>query len=123
MKMCLVVDDSRVVRKVARRILEALDFDTAEAGDGAEALVFCKAAMPDAILLDWGMPNMDGLEFVRLLRQEPGGDAPVVVFCAAESEPDKIILALNEGAAEYIMKPFTADGLREKLTLLGLGVG
>ncbi len=120
MKMCLVVDDSRVVRKVARRILEALDFDTAEAGDGAEALVFCKAAMPDAILLDWGMPNMDGLEFVRLLRQEPGGDAPVVVFCAAENEPDKIIQALNEGADEYIMKPFDGDIVACKLTRAGL---
>lgn len=120
MKMCLVVDDSRVVRKVARRILEALYFDTAEASDGAEALVFCKATMPEAILLDWGMPNMDGLEFVRLLRQEPGGDAPIVVFCAAENEPEKIAEALDAGADEYIMKPFDGDIVACKFSQAGL---
>ena len=64
MKICLVVDDSRVVRKVARRILEGLDFEIAEAGDGMEALVFCRAAMPDAVLLDWAMP-------VRYIRPPP----------------------------------------------------
>ncbi len=118
--MGLVVDDSRSVRKVARRILEALDFETAEAVDGMEALAFCKAAMPDAILLDWAMPNMDGLEFLRLLRREPGGDAPVVVFCAAENEPARIAEVLEAGADEYIMKPFDGDIVASKFTLAGL---
>jgi two-component system chemotaxis response regulator CheY len=120
MKMGLVVDDSRSVRKVARRILEALDFETAEAVDGMEALAFCKAAMPDAILLDWLMPNMDGIEFLQLLRQEPGGDGPVVVFCAAENEPAKIAQALEAGANEYIMKPFDGDIVASKFALAGL---
>ncbi len=120
MRMCLVVDDSRVVRKVARRILESLDFDTAEACDGSEALLFCKAAMPEAILLDWAMPNMDGLEFVKLLRQEPGGDAPVVVFCAAENDPARIAEALDGGADEYIMKPFDGDIVACKFGQAGL---
>lgn len=120
MKMCLVVDDSRVVRKVARRILESLGFETAEAADGVEAIAFCKAAMPDAILLDWAMPNMDGLSFVRLLREEPGGEAPTVVFCAAENEPVKIAEALDGGADEYIMKPFDGDIVAYKLTQAGL---
>ena len=75
MKTCLVVDDSRVIRKVARRILEDLGFEVAEAGDGADALAWCRTTMPDAILLDWNMPGMDGLAFLRHLRLEPGGDA------------------------------------------------
>lgn len=120
MKMCLVVDDSRVVRKVARRILEALDFETAEAADGYEALAFCKAAMPDAVLLDWAMPNMDGLEFVQRLREEPGGDQPVVVFCAAENEPARIAEALDKGADEFIMKPFDGDIVACKFSQAGL---
>ncbi len=119
-KMCLVVDDSRVVRKVARRILEALDFETAEACDGAEALAFCRTAMPDAILLDWYMPNMDGLEFLCTLRGEPNGDQPVVVFCAAENEPERIAEALAQGADEFIMKPFDGDIIAYKFSQAGL---
>jgi len=120
MKMCLVVDDSRVVRKVARRILEGLDFEIAEAADGMEALAVCRAAMPDAVLLDWGMPVMDGLEFLRRLRQEPGGEAPVVVFCTSENEPERIAEALGAGADEYIMKPFDGDIIEAKFAQAGL---
>lgn len=120
MKICLVVDDSRVVRKIARRILEGLDFEIAEAGDGMEALAFCRAAMPDAVLLDWAMPVMDGLEFVRRLRQEPGGEAPVVVFCTSENEPVRIVEALEGGADEYIMKPFDGDIIEAKFAQAGL---
>jgi two-component system chemotaxis response regulator CheY len=120
MKICLVVDDSRVVRKVARRILEGLDFEIAEAGDGMEALAFCRAAMPDAVLLDWSMPVMDGLEFVRRLREEPGGDSPVVVFCTSENDPDRIADALAGGADEYIMKPFDGDIIEAKFAQVGL---
>ncbi len=119
-KMCLVVDDSRVVRQVARRILEALDLEAAEACDGQEALSFCRAAMPDAVLLDWGMPVMDGLEFLMRLRREPGGQAPIVVFCTAESEPAKIAQAMDGGADEYIMKPFDGDIIAAKLQQAGL---
>ena len=76
MKHCLVVDDSRVVRKVARKILEELKFEISEAEDGAIALAACRSGMPDAILLDWNMPNMSGIEFLKALRQETGGDKP-----------------------------------------------
>ena len=120
MKMCLVVDDSRVVRKVARRIIEGLDFEIAEASDGMEALAFCRAAMPDAVLLDWSMPVMDGLEFLRRLRQEPGGEGPVVVFCTSESDPIRIAEALEYGADEYIMKPFDGDIIEAKFAQAGL---
>jgi two-component system chemotaxis response regulator CheY len=118
-KLCLVVDDSRVVRKVARRILEDLGFDVAEAGDGVEALAWVRTAMPDVVLLDWNMPVMNGLEFLRQLRQEPGGEAPRVVFCSVENDLDRIRQALDEGANEYIMKPFDGDIIASKLALAG----
>jgi two-component system chemotaxis response regulator CheY len=119
-KLCLVVDDSRVVRKVARRILEDLGFEVAEAGDGVEALAWVRTAMPDAVLLDWNMPAMNGLEFLRQLRREPGGEAPRVVFCSVENDLDRIREALDAGADEYIMKPFDGDIVASKLALAGV---
>ena len=120
LKLCLVVDDSRVVRKVARRILEDLGFEVAEAGDGAEALAWTRTAMPDAVLLDWNMPTMNGITFLRRLRQEPGGTKPRVIFCSAEGDLDRIREALDGGADEYIMKPFDGDIVASKLTLAGV---
>jgi len=120
LRTCLVVDDSRVVRKVSRRILEELGFDVAEAADGVEALAWCRASMPAAILLDWNMPVMDGLEFLTQLRREPGGDKPVVVFCTVENDPDHIRRALDAGASEYIMKPFDSDIIETKFVEAGL---
>jgi two-component system chemotaxis response regulator CheY len=119
-KLCLVVDDSRVVRKVARRILEDLGFEVAEAGDGVEALAWVRTTMPDVVLLDWNMPAMNGLEFLRQLRREPGGEAPRVVFCSVENDLDRIREALDEGADEYIMKPFDGDIVASKLALAGV---
>jgi two-component system chemotaxis response regulator CheY len=119
-KTCLVVDDSRVIRKVARRILEDLGFDVAEAGDGAEALAWCRAMMPDAILLDWNMPVMGGLDFLKRLRLEPGGSIPKVVFCSVENELEQIRQALDAGADEFIMKPFDGEIMAGKLA--GAGV-
>ena len=118
-KLCLVVDDSRVVRKVARRILEDLGFEVAEAGDGAEALAWTRTAMPDVVMLDWNMPVMNGVEFLRRLRQEPGGTEPRVIFCSVENDLDRIREALDEGACEYIMKPFDGDIVASKLMLAG----
>ncbi len=120
MKTCLVVDDSRVVRKVARRILERFDFEVAEAVDGVEALAACRTVMPEAVLLDWTMPLMDGLEFLHRLRAEPGGDQPIVVFCSAETHPDRINEALDGGADEYIMKPFDSEIIAAKFAEAGL---
>jgi two-component system chemotaxis response regulator CheY len=119
-KTCLVVDDSRVIRKVARRILEDLGFETAEAADGMEAMAWCRTAMPDAILLDWNMPVMDGLEFLRQLRNRPDGHLPVVVFCTVENDLEHITQALDAGADEYIMKPFDGDILQAKFVQAGL---
>jgi two-component system chemotaxis response regulator CheY len=120
MKTCLVVDDSRVIRKVARRILEDLGFEVAEAADGVEAMAWCQAVMPDAVLLDWRMPAMDGLEFVRRLRAHPGGADPKVVFCSVENSIEAIREALDAGADEYVMKPFDGDIIAGKLCDLGI---
>ena len=119
MKTCLVVDDSRVIRKVARRILEDLGFEVAEAVDGTDALAWCATAMPHAIVLDWNMPGMSGLEVLERLRQAPDGDTPRVVFCSVENDLEHIRAALDAGADEYVMKPFDGDILASKLAMAG----
>ncbi len=120
MNECLIVDDSRVVRMVAKRILEDLAFKTTEAADGAEALAACRERMPDAILLDWNMPVMNGLDFLRALRREPGGANPVVVFCTTENDSSHIAEAIRSGANEYVMKPFDSDIITSKFVETGL---
>jgi two-component system chemotaxis response regulator CheY len=120
MKTCLVVDDSGVIRKIARRILEEMDFLVVEAEDGEQALEFCKRGLPDAVLLDWNMPVMDGFEFLGHLRRLPGGGDPKVVFCTTENGMDHIARALRAGANEYIMKPFDKDIVTAKFQEVGL---
>jgi two-component system chemotaxis response regulator CheY len=120
MKRCLVVDDSSVIRKVARRILEEFDFEIDEAEDGRQALELCGRQMPDGILLDWNMPVMSGIEFLEQLRRVSGGSKPKVVFCTTENDLDQISRAIEAGANEYIMKPFDRDILEDKLISVGL---
>jgi two-component system chemotaxis response regulator CheY len=119
MKTCLIVDDSRVIRKVSRPLLEGMGFDVAEAADGSEALDACAAAMPDVILLDWNMPVMSGIEFIRVLRQRSDGQRPKVVFCTTENDVVHIRSAIEAGANEYVMKPFDRETLQVKLQLVG----
>jgi len=119
-RTCLVVDDSRVVRKVARRILEANGFDVTEAEDGQQALETCRQTMPDCVLLDWNMPVVDGLSFLRHLRTEFGQDSPPVLFCTNENDMDHIEQAITAGALEYIMKPFDEEILIGKFAQVGL---
>jgi two-component system, chemotaxis family, chemotaxis protein CheY len=120
MKTCLVVDDSSVVRKIARCILEEIGFAVIEAEDGEQALEACKKGLPEAILLDWNMPVMNGYDFLGNLRRMPGGDEPKVVFCTTENDIDHISRALNAGANEYIMKPFDKDIISAKFQEVGL---
>ena len=120
MQTCLVVDDSSIMRKIARRILEGMDFQVIEAEDGVDALVACKRAMPEAVLLDWNMPVMDGYHFLGHLRRMPGGDAPKVVFCTTENGIEHISRALEGGANEYIMKPFDKEIVAAKFQEVGL---
>lgn len=119
MKSCLVVDDSSVIRRVARRILEDMDFVIEEAEDGQEAFDKCRKEMPDAILLDWNMPIMNGIDFLKQLRAYVGGEKPKVVFCTTENDIGHIAMALKVGANEYIMKPFDRDILESKFLELG----
>lgn len=120
MKHCLVVDDSRVIRMVARKILEELQFEITEAEDGRMALEVCRRAMPDAILLDGNMPNMNGVEFLRALRRESGGERPVVVYCASENDVKHITEAITAGANECVIKPFDREIIASKFHLTGL---
>ena len=120
MKSCLVVDDSKVIRKVARHILETLQFEVREAGDGREALDRCAEQQPDVILLDWNMPVMSGMDFLRALRQSDGGMHPKVVFCTTENGMAYIRAAIEAGADEYVMKPFDRETLESKLQIVGM---
>lgn len=120
MKHCLVVDDSAVIRKVARRILEGLQFRVSEAEDGEQALARCRADMPDAILLDGVLPSMDGCDVLKALRQMPNGRSPRVVFCTTQNNIMQIARAMRAGADEHILKPFDRELVAAKFRSTGL---
>ena len=120
MKTCLIIDDSRVIRKVSRHILESLEFSVDEAENGKEGLEKCLESMPDVILLDWNMPVMTGIEFINQLRKSEGGDKPKVAFCTTENDVAHIREAISAGADEYVMKPFDHETLQIKLQLVGM---
>lgn len=120
MKTCLVVDDSKVIRKVARHILEAIGFTVSEAADGSEALDACRAGAPDVVLLDWNMPVMNGIDFLRALGEEALAKRPKVVFCTTENGMAYIRAAIDAGADEYVMKPFDRETLESKLQIVGV---
>jgi two-component system chemotaxis response regulator CheY len=115
----LVVDDSRTLRAIVCRSLQKRGFETLQAEDGQVALDACKKALPDAIVLDWNMPVMDGVAFLKALRALPNGNTPKVIFCTSESDMDRIAVALEAGADEYIMKPFDDEILNTKLDMIG----
>jgi two-component system, chemotaxis family, chemotaxis protein CheY len=120
MKSCLLVDDNRVVRGFARRIVEKLSFTCQEAVDGESALSACGDAMPRVILLDWNLPGISGLECLKTIRAMPDGKRPVIIFCTINSHLEQITKALAEGADEYIMKPFDDEIVRSKFAQFGL---
>jgi two-component system chemotaxis response regulator CheY len=120
MKHCVVIDDSDVIRKVAKRILEDLNITSTEAETADEGLAMCKKAMPDAVLLDWHLPRMLPTDFLQLLRQLDGGEAPVVFYCTTENDPELITKALDLGADDYILKPYDKESIQQKLHAAGL---
>jgi len=120
MKRCLIIDDSRVIRRVAAKIIQDLGFTVEEAENGKKALDACRVRMPDVALIDLDMPVMDGMSFLRALRQTPGGDKVVTMICTADSGAMQIEQALKDGADEYIMKPFDSEIIHSKLLLLDL---
>jgi two-component system chemotaxis response regulator CheY len=117
---CLLVDDSSTIRTIVRPMLVNLGCRVTEAADGQQALEACAKELPVAILLDWNMPVMNGLDFLKALRATPGGDAPVVIFCTTENDISRISAAIEAGANEYIMKPFDQEILRSKFLQVGL---
>jgi two-component system chemotaxis response regulator CheY len=118
----IVIDDSKAMRKILRKFLEDLDFSVLEAGNGKEALEVLGSAdsVPDLALIDWNMPEMNGLEFVVEARKKPEWRTMTLVMVTTESEHSQIVRALASGAHEYVIKPFTKDGMIDKLALLGL---
>ncbi len=120
MKTCLVVDDSRVVRMVARKILEELGFAVTEAEDGKIAVEACQKSMPDVVWLDWQMPVMNGIECLHELRKMKGAADAKVVFVTTLNDMNHIVEAMGSGADEYIMKPFDRDIVQSKFAQVGL---
>ena len=120
MKQVLVVDDSPVIRKIARRILEGMNFQTAEAADGQQALSACSFLMPDAIIVDWSMPVLDGFDFMKQLRRMPGGDKPKILFCTSEYDVAQIARAMHAGADDVLMKPFDKELVKAKFEDIGV---
>lgn len=119
MKSCLIVDDSKVIRKVARHILEAMEFNVHEACDGQEALDSCFDNQHDVILLDWNMPVMSGMDFLKKYRQSDRNSGAKVIFCTTENGIGHIQAAISAGADEYVMKPFDRTTLESKLQIVG----
>jgi two-component system, chemotaxis family, chemotaxis protein CheY len=119
MRHVLVVDDSTVIRKIVRRVLEGMNLEITEAADVRQALAVCSLSMPDAIFVDGGMPTLDGCEFLRKLRRMHGGDSPKAIICLNENDVAQIARAMHAGASDFMMKPFDADHVRAKFGFLG----
>jgi len=119
-RRALIVDDSRVMRAVSRKVVGGLGYAVAEAENGEEALARLAAGgMPDLILLDWNMPVMTGIEFITALRAQPGGGQPKVVFCTTENEPAIVGRGIAAGADGFVTKPFNEETLKTKLQRIG----
>jgi two-component system chemotaxis response regulator CheY len=120
MRISLIVDDSTVVRKVACRIFELLNFEAREAADAEEALELCRSVMPDAILVDGHLRPMSSTEFLSSLRDIETDKRPVVIYCTSENDQGDIARALSAGADDYVLKPFDREEIRSKLNAAGL---
>ncbi len=117
----LIVDDSRPIRRIEANILREVGFETTDACHGKEALeLLSKEPLPDVVLVDWNMPEMDGLEFIRAVRADSRFQGLVLLMVTTETEPDQMLRALTAGADEYLMKPFDSDALVDKLRLVGV---
>ncbi|HJT99679.1 MAG TPA: response regulator [Actinomycetes bacterium] len=117
----LILDDSRAMRMILRRIMHSAGFEVVEAADGGQGLAaLAGGPLPDVALVDWNMPGIDGLAFVNAVRDNPDYRPMTLMMVTTESEHDQVVRALAAGAHEYIIKPFTADAIVDKLELLGL---
>ena len=115
----MIVDDSPVIRKVARRILESMGYVVAEAVDGIDALEKCSQNMPDAVIVDWDMPRMDGVEFISELHARADSERVKILFCTSEVIVTEMMKAKRAGCHGYILKPFTKEVLQNGLAEIG----
>lgn len=122
MKTALIVDDSRVTRLALRRVLASLGFQCSEAADAGSGLACLAPAEepPDLVLVDWNMPGMSGLDLIRAVRAESRLRAVRLIMVTSETDPLAVVRALNAGADEYVMKPFSTEELVEKLAIVGV---
>ena len=117
----LIVDDSRAMRRILRQIVEPLGFSIAEAGNGIEGLQrLGEFPNTELVLVDWNMPEMNGIEFVKTVRSDPSNQRIKLVMVTTETEPSKMARALINGVDEFLMKPFTPEMLIDKLQLIGV---
>ena len=121
MTHCLIVDHSRVIRSVTRRLFEEMHFTASEAEDGIAGLRACREKMPDLIMLDWSMSGIKGVDFVRSLRALPDGSRPVILACLTEVDPDEVAHGVAAGIDDYLLKPFDREILSAKLADMGDG--
>ncbi len=120
MKSCLIVEDSALVRQIAARMVEELNLRAREAANASEAIEMCRAEKPDVVLLDWDLPSMGALDFLRGVGAFDPAARPEIVLCATENDPQQFVLAKAAGAAHHILKPFDRDGLEGKLAEVGV---
>ncbi len=116
----LLVDDSQTTRMLIGKIIKGLGFETVEAADGKQALEKLNNTQVDLVLLDWNMPVMNGLECLKQLRANPTWNDIKVIMVTTETEIQQVVKAIDSGASEYIMKPFTSEMFAEKLQIIGL---
>jgi two-component system chemotaxis response regulator CheY len=120
MKYCVIVDDSNSIRKVASRILQDLDFRTAEAETRRDALELCRQEMPDCIIVDWDMPDGDAISFMTKVRSLPNGTKPTIMYLTSENDQIRVARALRSGADMHLMKPFDKETLLRPFAEAGL---
>jgi len=119
-KTCLIVDDSSVIREIAVRIIEDLGLQTAEAENAIAAVDYCREHKPAAVLLDWDLPSMGALDFLRGAATLAPEDKPAIILCATENDPQQFTLARAAGAQHHVLKPFDKAALEECLAEIGL---
>ena len=120
MKIFMIADDSPVIRKVAKRIIEDLGFVVVEAADGLQAQALCSDNMPDGILIDWDMPGMDGLELIQWFAAYPKAEKLKILYCTSEVNVPLMTRAKRAGASGFLQKPFNRKQISEKLAEIGL---
>lgn len=120
MKTCLIVEDSDVIREIAARILAELSIEAKEAETAAAALDQCRQAKTDVVLLDWDLPSLGALDFLRGAAELPQEQRPAIILCATENDPQQFTLAKAAGAAHHLLKPFDRQSIEAKLAEIGL---